>query len=510
MVEEEDLELESFGNNNNNNNIDHKNLVDKNGVGKGCRECCLGPVVWFRMLASEMHWSFVLGVVVVYGISQGLGGALARVGTEYYMKDVQKVQPSEAQIYAGITSIPWIVKPLWGLLTDVLPIFGYRRRPYFLLAGSLGVISMLMLAVHEKLHLVLALLFLTAGSAGVAIADVTIDACVAQNSISHPSLAADMQSLCALSSSIGALVGFSISGIFVHLIGPKGVYGLLTIPAGLVFTVGIVLNEPHTPNFPYNQVSQKFFNAGSAMWTTLKSPSVWRPCLYMYSSLALSLNILEGMFYWYTDAKDGPSFSQENVGFIFSIGSVGALLGALLYQNVLKDHPFRDLLFWTQLLYGLSGMLDLMLVLRMNLKFSIPDYFFVVIDESVSQMIGRLKWMPLLVLSSKLCPSGIEGTFFALLMSIDNVGILSASWGGGLLLHVLKVTRTQFDNLWLAILIRNILRISPLGLLFLVPRADPNSSILPTEILSTEEETDTQEAKNVELVSLVNNVDNPR
>ena len=89
------------------------------------------------------------------------------------------------------------------------------------LSGSFGVISMLILSLHEKLHIAFAILSLTAGSAGVAIADVTIDACVAQNSISHPSLAADMQSLCALSSSIGALVGFSISGIFVRLIGPK-------------------------------------------------------------------------------------------------------------------------------------------------------------------------------------------------------------------------------------------------------------------------------------------------
>lgn len=198
------------------------------------------------------------------------------------------------------------------------------------------------------------------------------------------------------------------------------------------------------------------------------------------------------------------------MGFIFSIGSVGSLLGAVLYQYGLKDHPFRDLLFWTQLLYGLSGMLDLMLVLRLNLKFGLPDYFFVVIDESVSQMIGRLKWMPLLVLSSKLCPSGIEGTFFALLMSIDNIGLLSSTWGGGILLHVLKVTRTQFEHLWLAILIRNILRVSPLCLLFLVPRADPNSFILPAEILSTEEEIETPETKNIELVSLVNSVDNGR
>ncbi|KAF5456837.1 hypothetical protein F2P56_026273 [Juglans regia] len=469
--------------------------------------CFCIPIRWLKMLASEMHWSFVFGVVVVYGISQGLGGALNRVDMEYYMKDVQKVQPSEAQIYTAITSIPWIVKPLWGLLTDVLPIFGYHRRPYFILAGFLGVISMLLLALHEKLHLVLALLSLTAGSAGVAIADVTIDACVAQNSIKHPSLAADMQSLCALSSSIGALVGFFISGIFVHLIGPKGVFGLLTIPAVLVFSVGSLLDEPYMPNFAYRQVNQKFLDAVKAMWTTLKCPDVWKPCLYMYLSIALSLDIREGMFYWYTDSKGGPSLSQESVGYMFSIGSVGSLLGAILYQNFLKDYPFRDLLFWTQLLFGLSGMLDLILVLRLNLKFGMSDYFFIVIDESVYQMIGRLKWMPLLVLSSKLCPSGIAGTFFALLMSIDNVGILSASWGGGFLLHILKVTRTKFDGLWLAILIRNLLRISPLCLLYLIPRGDPNSSVLPSEVLGTKEGIETQETEDIELVSLINDVD---
>lgn len=94
------------------------------------------PIDWFRMLSRETHWSFVVGVVVVYGINQGFGGALARVGTEYYMKDVQKVQPSAAQAYSGITNIPWIIKPIWGLLTDVVPILGYRRRPYFILAGN--------------------------------------------------------------------------------------------------------------------------------------------------------------------------------------------------------------------------------------------------------------------------------------------------------------------------------------------------------------------------------------
>ncbi|XAR71484.1 hypothetical protein NMG60_11028761 [Bertholletia excelsa] len=495
MVEEEEVPI-------------HGKVVDEQeSEGKGgIHGCVCAPVHWFRMLATEMHWSFVFGVVVVYGISQGLGGALARVGTDYYFKDVQKVQPSESQIFSGIIQIPWIVKPAWGILTDVVPVLGYHRRPYFIFAGLLGVFSMLFLSVHKRLHLFFALLSLTGGSAGVAIADVTVDACVATKSGSHPLLAADMQSLCALSSSIGALVGFSFSGILVHLIGPVGVLGLLTLPAGLVLTVGIVLKEPKTPDFAYGQVTQKFIDAAKAMWTTLKCPEVWRPCMYMYLSIALSLNINQGMFYWLTDAEAGPSFSKQTIGYIYSFGSVGALLGAILYQYGLKNYSFRDLCFWTQLLFGLSGMLDLALVLRLNLKLGIPDSLFVVIDASVSQLIARLKWMPLLVLSSKLCPPGIEGTLFALLMSIDNAGILSSSWGGGLLLHLLKVTRTKFDNLWLAILVRNLSRICPLCLLFLIPRSDPNSNILPNEILDAEA-AETLETENIELASLVDNGD---
>lgn len=184
---------------------------------------------------------------------------------------------------------------------------------------------------------------------------------------------------------------------------------------------------------------------------------------------------------------------------MFSAGSVGSITGGLLYQLALKDHPFRRVCLWTQIISSLSGMLDLLLVLRLNLKYGVPDSSFAVADRAVSQMIKTLKWMPFLVLGSKMCPVGIEGTFFALLMSIDNFGVLSSRWLGGLLLHVLGVTKTRFDNLWLAILIRNALRVSPLCLLFLIPDGDPKSTVfLADEVRSPE---------NVELVALVDSTD---
>lgn len=192
------------------------------------------------------------------------------------------------------------------------------------------------------------------------------------------------------------------------------------------------------------------------------------------------------------------------MGSIYSVGALGSLCGVLLYQNMLKNRPYHDLLFWTQVLHCASGMLDLILVLRLNLKFYIPDYLFVVIDEGVSHMIGRVKWMPLLVLSSKLCPSGIEGTFFALLMSIDHVGMLTSTWAGGFVLHILHVTRSEFDNLWLAVIIRNLLRLTPIFLLFLVPKTDPNLPVLPSELSKTKKDPETLATENLEMASLLN------
>ncbi|KAM0883427.1 hypothetical protein ACQ4PT_031653 [Festuca glaucescens] len=398
--------------------------------GDGSGECGVAsPYRWLRRLSRELHWSFVLAVFAVYGACQGVGDAVGVVAATYYCKDVLRVQPAAAQFYQGIVNSPWVVKPIWGLLTDVVPVAGYRRRPYFLLAGVIGVSSMLMLSLQSNPGIVVGVLALTAQSTGAAMADVTLDALVAQNSITNPPLASDMQSLCGFSSSVGSLIGFSISGLLVHLMGAQGALGLLSIPSALVFSAGILLKESRVTDFDYK---------------------------------------------------------QEFIGAIYAIGSVGSLLGVLLYQTALKDCNFRSMLLWGQVLSSLVGMLDLVLVTRLNTKIGIPDYIFAVIDSAVCQMVGRLQWLPLLVLCSKLCPPGIEGTFYALLMSIQNAGLLMSSWWGGLLLHMLNVTQTEFSNLWLAVLIRNVSRLLPLMLLFLVPQSDQNSTLLPAHILQDE------------------------
>lgn len=193
---------------------------------------------------------------------------------------------------------------------------------------------------------------------------------------------------------------------------------------------------------------------------------------------------------------------QEFVGVIYAIGAVASLIGVLIYHKALKDYQFRDLVFYAQLLYGISGVLDLIFILRWNLVIGIPDYFFVVLEESATRITSKIRWMPMMVLSTQLCPLGIEGTFFALLMCIDSIGALLSRWGGGVLLRVLHITRTDFTNLWLAVLIRDMLRFATLALVFLVPKTDQYEELLPFEVSGKNTSDKVDEEETLELVPI--------
>lgn len=95
-----------------------------------------------------------------------------------------------------------------------------------MVAGVLGTVAALVVALSGELAVGVALVCLVGITAAMAIADVTIDACIARNSIEFRSLAPDMQSLCGFCTSVGALVGYSTSGLFIHHLGAQVCFSL--------------------------------------------------------------------------------------------------------------------------------------------------------------------------------------------------------------------------------------------------------------------------------------------
>ena len=133
-------------------------------------------------------------LMTVYFVQGVLG--LASLARTYFMKEQLGLSPAEVAALSGITTLPWVIKPVYGFLTDGLPIFGYRRKPYLIIAGALGCAAWLSLAtvVETPTQAVVAS---TIGSLGVAVSDVVVDSLVVERARDDASASSGaLQPLC--------------------------------------------------------------------------------------------------------------------------------------------------------------------------------------------------------------------------------------------------------------------------------------------------------------------------
>lgn len=75
-------------------------------------------------------------------------------------KDDFHLSPARLGFYTGIISIPWIIKPFWGLMADSYPIFGSKRKAYLFLFGIFCGSGWIYLSFKGYQHIDVALLLL--------------------------------------------------------------------------------------------------------------------------------------------------------------------------------------------------------------------------------------------------------------------------------------------------------------------------------------------------------------
>ena len=87
----------------------------------------------------------MLFFAIVYTVE---GFCQAKVGIiwqplAHYLKETQGWDTLQIAASLAVLDVPWVVKPLYGMISDFLPLFGYRRRSYLLLANAAAVAAFL-------------------------------------------------------------------------------------------------------------------------------------------------------------------------------------------------------------------------------------------------------------------------------------------------------------------------------------------------------------------------------
>lgn len=106
--------------------------------------------------------------------SQGMAGLIYEP-LAYLLKDGLGLSPGESASFTAWMTAPFLIKPLFGLLSDALPFEGRRRRPHLVLASLLwaGALAALALFPSPTYGLLLGLLLLV--NAGTVLADAACD-----------------------------------------------------------------------------------------------------------------------------------------------------------------------------------------------------------------------------------------------------------------------------------------------------------------------------------------------
>jgi folate/biopterin transporter len=409
----------------------------------------------------------LFAILSVYFV-QGILG-LARLAVSFFLKDDLGLSPAQMGALTGIAAIPWIIKPLFGFLSDGLPLFGYRRRSYLILSGLLGSLSWLVLAtmVNSVWGVTLTLLVT---SLSVAVSDVIADSVVVERA-QQESLrkAGSLQSLTWGTAALGGLITAYFSGLLLEQISTRTIFVITAcFPLLVSFSAFLIGEEkPALPSLKNPLANTK--NQLQQLGQTIRQKSILLPTIFIF--LWQATPSADSAFFYFTTNELG--FEPEFLGRVRLVTSLAGLIGIGLYQKFLKTIPFRPMLGWCTVISCLLGFTSLILVTHSNRAIGIDDHWFSLGDSLVLTVIGQVAFMPVLVLSARLCPKGIEATLFALLMSIWNLAGLTSQELGALLTHWLGVTETNFDYLAPLIIITNLTTLLPLLLLNWLPAGDP-------------------------------------
>ena len=416
-----------------------------------------GPLAtWWRrdVLQGVSPSSETYAIMVVYFVQGALG--LASLARTYFLKDELHLSPADVAALQGLFILPWTIKPLYGFVSDGLPLFGYRRKSYLMLAGALGSSSWLALStVVTTAPQALAASLLA--SLSVAVSDVVVDSIVVERARDDPSASSGaLQSLCWSSQALGGLASAYFSGSLLEIISARSIFQITAVFPLLVVAMALQLKETRR-DARGGGFAELVQSQTSLLWGAVKQRKVWLPALFIFLWQATPSSGT-AFFYFITDLGITP----EQLGRVQVGSSIASLAGIWAYRTYLQDVPIKTTLFWITVASAPIGLTQLILISHLNRDLGISDFWFTFGDDVVLTVLGQLAFMPLLVLAAALCPPGIEGTLFATLMSLFNGAGVIGSELGALLTEAFGITESNFDNLAALVTVCNLSSLLPL------------------------------------------------
>jgi MFS family permease len=357
-------------------------------------------------------------VYAVEGIGQARVGIIQQPLTHYLKSEGWT--PLQVAAYFGVLNFPWVIKPVFGLISDFVPLFGYRRVSYLILASATAAVGYAGIALLDEPSEFALFLLLT--SYAMATASTLCGALLAENgrSFQQSSLFVSQQWLWFYIAIMAA--AFAGGALVEHLSASaalKAAAGIAAVaPLAIIVATPFLLTEPRT------RVSrQTFRDTSQGIVAAVRSRRLWLVAAFLFL-FAVAPGFGTPLYYHMTDRL---SFSQAFIGMLGSITAAGWIAGGLLHRWLARRLGAGPLLYLSIVLGAASA--ASFLLLSNELSAAIVNFAY-----GLASMIATIAS---LTLAAQCCPARAEGFAFAGLMSVSNLAdICSITAGAYLYEHV--------------------------------------------------------------------------
>ena len=362
-------------------------------------------------------WFFAI-VYAVEGIGQAKSGIMWQP-LSHWLKVALHWDPVTISASLAILDVPWIIKPLWGAISDFVPLFGYRRRPYLVLANIAAFVAFARVATIDTSGALIPALTITA--VAMAVSSTLCGALLVETGQKNNSSASYVNQQW-LWYSIAQMIAGTVAGYLIEILPPLGaMHAAAWIAAIAPFAIigGVWLIHEPKSRVDIAALRQRL----DALASVFRSRDLWFVAGFLflyYFSPGFGTPL-------YFEMSDHLHFSQGLIGMLSSIGSAGWIAGGLLYRWQIKRLG-RVALLRVSIVGGVCSTLSYLLML--NPEAAVAIYFF----GGITSMLAMIATM---TLAAESCPEGAEGFAFAGMMSIVNLtSPLSDTLGAALYQHV--------------------------------------------------------------------------
>ena len=458
-------------------------------------------------------WSPILLTYFCYGAS-----AVTAVADVFFQKDTLKLTPSEVAGIAFWLGLPWSMKMVAGVASDVYPILGSRRIAYLLLgcaASTAGFLAMAGSVATRTGYLIAALLI----TIGFMVQDVVADALSVEVAKTDEEIG-QIQTLGRMATLAGGISVGYLSGWLAETIGTRATFGVAALlPALVVLSVpfarpgrgaarvtataapgdggplgggkarmvmlvglgyaafGVILEML---DVPFNQ--EIVLTVSVALIALLlqrvgisRGVAVASIVIFLFRATP---DVGQGYSYW---AIDRLGFDQRFLGLLAQVSSILSLGGLLLFRKSIVRRPVSFTLFYLPnvgLFYGLHEWLG---ISARTLAF---------IDTTISAPLAQLTMVPMLILIAKSAPAGAEATMFAIMASLMNLALSASQLFTRYLNDLFAVTQQDYSNLGQLMIVVGLVNLLPLLALPLLWKAEQPAlaeapHVLPSEQVET-------------------------